>query len=94
MLLVSEAGLTHCMISDVCMTNGDAGCGLCKLWCVDVCVYVFVGDVTVTCSLGNGGCQHRCTDGSDSPVCSCHDKYSLTADRRSCIGEYSKQHYM
>lgn len=38
-----------------------------------------------TCSVGNGGCQHKCTDTADGAVCSCHVKYMLHADGRQCI---------
>ena len=38
-----------------------------------------------TCAIGNGGCQHKCTDTADGAVCSCHVKYMLHADGKHCI---------
>ncbi|KAF4517156.1 hypothetical protein B566_EDAN006455, partial [Ephemera danica] len=37
-----------------------------------------------TCLAGNGGCQHRCLDESNGPVCTCAHKYLLGHDGRSC----------
>jgi len=52
---------------------------------VVVVVVVFV--VVDTCSHGNGGCQHRCTDQSEGPACACHEKYVLRDDLHTCQGK-------
>ncbi|KAK7486426.1 hypothetical protein BaRGS_00022350 [Batillaria attramentaria] len=38
-----------------------------------------------TCSVGNGGCQHKCTDTASGPKCTCAPKYILASDKKSCI---------
>ncbi|XP_031243689.1 signal peptide, CUB and EGF-like domain-containing protein 2 isoform X5 [Mastomys coucha] len=42
-------------------------------------------DCILTCNHGNGGCQHSCEDTTEGPECSCHPRYRLHADGRSCI---------
>ncbi|XP_028809836.1 signal peptide, CUB and EGF-like domain-containing protein 1 isoform X1 [Denticeps clupeoides] len=42
-------------------------------------------DCTLTCNYGNGGCQHICEDTDVGPVCSCHQKYALHSDSKTCI---------
>ncbi|XP_068116300.1 signal peptide, CUB and EGF-like domain-containing protein 2 isoform X4 [Hyperolius riggenbachi] len=42
-------------------------------------------DCILTCIHGNGGCQHTCNDTDSGPVCTCHPKYSLQTDGRTCI---------
>lgn len=40
----------------------------------------------LTCTKGNGGCQHRCVDSgiACSPTCSCNPGFSLQSDGKSC----------
>ncbi|XP_039719469.1 signal peptide, CUB and EGF-like domain-containing protein 2 isoform X2 [Pteropus medius] len=42
-------------------------------------------DCILTCNHGNGGCQHSCEDTADGPECSCHPRYKIHADGRSCL---------
>ncbi|XP_076419563.1 signal peptide, CUB and EGF-like domain-containing protein 2 isoform X3 [Peromyscus maniculatus bairdii] len=42
-------------------------------------------DCILTCNHGNGGCQHSCEDTAEGPECSCHPRYRLQADGRSCL---------
>nr|XP_020021318.1 signal peptide, CUB and EGF-like domain-containing protein 2 [Castor canadensis] len=42
-------------------------------------------DCVLTCNHGNGGCQHSCEDTSEGPECSCHPRYKLHTDGRSCL---------
>ncbi|XP_021086119.1 signal peptide, CUB and EGF-like domain-containing protein 2 isoform X4 [Mesocricetus auratus] len=42
-------------------------------------------DCILTCNHGNGGCQHSCEDTVEGPECSCHPRYRLHADGRSCV---------
>ncbi|XP_041522679.1 signal peptide, CUB and EGF-like domain-containing protein 2 isoform X4 [Microtus oregoni] len=42
-------------------------------------------DCILTCNHGNGGCQHLCEDTAEGPMCSCHPRYRLHADGRSCL---------
>ena len=51
--------------------------------------YISVLLLKVTCSLGNGGCHHKCDDGNSGPLCSCHAKYMLGEDGKTCTGEQS-----
>ncbi|XP_050411230.1 signal peptide, CUB and EGF-like domain-containing protein 1 isoform X2 [Patella vulgata] len=37
-----------------------------------------------TCKHGNGGCQHKCLDTPQGPVCSCADQYKLKDDKKTC----------
>ncbi|KAE8606083.1 hypothetical protein XENTR_v10010595 [Xenopus tropicalis] len=39
----------------------------------------------LTCNHGNGGCQHTCNDTDSGPVCSCHPKYTMHSNGKSCI---------
>ncbi|XP_040183817.1 signal peptide, CUB and EGF-like domain-containing protein 2 isoform X3 [Rana temporaria] len=41
-------------------------------------------DCILTCIHGNGGCQHVCNDTDSGPICSCHPKYTLLAEGKSC----------
>ena len=45
-----------------------------------------------TCSVANGGCHHNCLDGKSGPKCSCHEKYRLKADGKTCLGSYIYLH--
>ncbi|XP_052801890.1 signal peptide, CUB and EGF-like domain-containing protein 1 isoform X2 [Mya arenaria] len=38
-----------------------------------------------TCMVGNGGCQHNCTDAGSGVRCSCANHYLLTSDNHTCI---------
>uniref|UniRef100_A0A3P8VRM0 Signal peptide, CUB and EGF-like domain-containing protein 3 n=1 Tax=Cynoglossus semilaevis TaxID=244447 RepID=A0A3P8VRM0_CYNSE len=42
-------------------------------------------DCILTCNHGNGGCQHTCEDTENGPICRCHLRYTLQADKRSCV---------
>ncbi|XP_071100051.1 signal peptide, CUB and EGF-like domain-containing protein 1 isoform X2 [Haliotis cracherodii] len=42
-------------------------------------------DCVQTCQVGNGGCQHKCQDTPDGPVCACAAKYVLREDQKTCI---------
>ncbi|CAH2325525.1 signal peptide, CUB and EGF-like domain-containing 2 isoform X3 [Pelobates cultripes] len=42
-------------------------------------------DCILTCNHGNGGCQHICNDTDTGPVCSCHPKYTMHPNGKSCI---------
>ncbi|XP_052057345.1 signal peptide, CUB and EGF-like domain-containing protein 2 isoform X2 [Apodemus sylvaticus] len=42
-------------------------------------------DCILTCNHGNGGCQHSCEDTAEGPECSCHPRYRLHTDGRSCL---------
>ncbi|KAH9494974.1 Signal peptide, CUB and EGF-like domain-containing protein 1, partial [Bulinus truncatus] len=37
-----------------------------------------------SCELGNGGCQHKCSNSSEGPVCSCAARYILNLDGKTC----------
>ncbi|XP_052223870.1 signal peptide, CUB and EGF-like domain-containing protein 1 isoform X2 [Dreissena polymorpha] len=37
-----------------------------------------------TCSVGNGGCQHNCTDTPDTVQCTCAQQYILNRDNKTC----------
>ncbi|XP_059150899.1 signal peptide, CUB and EGF-like domain-containing protein 1 isoform X2 [Physella acuta] len=37
-----------------------------------------------SCELGNGGCQHKCNNTKDGPVCSCAPRYILNPDAKTC----------
>lgn len=43
----------------------------------------------VTCNYGNGGCQHICEETDHGPKCSCHMKFVLHSDGKTCVGESS-----
>nr|XP_015808570.2 signal peptide, CUB and EGF-like domain-containing protein 2 isoform X3 [Nothobranchius furzeri] len=42
-------------------------------------------DCILTCNHGNGGCQHTCEDTENGPICRCHVRYTLQADKKSCV---------
>ncbi|XP_061296830.1 signal peptide, CUB and EGF-like domain-containing protein 2 isoform X5 [Bos javanicus] len=42
-------------------------------------------DCILTCNHGNGGCQHSCEDTAEGPECSCHPRYKMHSDGRSCL---------
>ncbi|XP_053305084.1 signal peptide, CUB and EGF-like domain-containing protein 2 [Spea bombifrons] len=42
-------------------------------------------ECVLTCNHGNGGCQHTCNDTDVGPVCSCHPKYTLHANGKTCV---------
>ena len=39
------------------------------------------------CSTSNGGCQHTCVNTAGSYQCQCRSGYTLSSNRRSCVGE-------
>uniref|UniRef100_A0A8D0AIW4 Signal peptide, CUB and EGF-like domain-containing protein 2 n=1 Tax=Sander lucioperca TaxID=283035 RepID=A0A8D0AIW4_SANLU len=43
----------------------------------------------LTCNYGNGGCQHICEETDHGPKCSCHMKFVLHSDGKTCVGESS-----
>ena len=50
-------------------------------------MFVFVA--IATCGVNNGGCDKRCNDTLQGPVCSCPEGYLLADDRKTCLGECS-----
>uniref|UniRef100_A0A8C2HYD0 Signal peptide, CUB and EGF-like domain-containing protein 2 n=1 Tax=Cyprinus carpio TaxID=7962 RepID=A0A8C2HYD0_CYPCA len=44
-------------------------------------------DCKLTCNYGNGGCQHICEEMDNGPRCSCHMKFALHTDGKTCVGE-------
>ncbi|XP_071809582.1 signal peptide, CUB and EGF-like domain-containing protein 2 isoform X4 [Asterias amurensis] len=44
------------------------------------------------CSHGNGECQHICVDSPIGPLCSCHEKYNLHTDGKTCVVAYEDVH--
>uniref|UniRef100_A0A8D2LHA2 Signal peptide, CUB and EGF-like domain-containing protein 2 n=1 Tax=Varanus komodoensis TaxID=61221 RepID=A0A8D2LHA2_VARKO len=44
-------------------------------------------DCILTCSHGNGGCQHSCEDADDGPVCGCHPEYTVHSNGKTCLEE-------
>uniref|UniRef100_A0A8D2LHC3 Signal peptide, CUB and EGF-like domain-containing protein 2 n=1 Tax=Varanus komodoensis TaxID=61221 RepID=A0A8D2LHC3_VARKO len=42
-------------------------------------------DCILTCSHGNGGCQHSCEDADDGPVCGCHPEYTVHSNGKTCL---------
>uniref|UniRef100_A0A667Z585 Signal peptide, CUB and EGF-like domain-containing protein 2 n=1 Tax=Myripristis murdjan TaxID=586833 RepID=A0A667Z585_9TELE len=46
-------------------------------------------DCKLTCNYGNGGCQHICEETDHGPRCSCHMKFVLHSDGKTCVGESS-----
>uniref|UniRef100_A0A3Q3FQI0 Signal peptide, CUB and EGF-like domain-containing protein 3 n=1 Tax=Kryptolebias marmoratus TaxID=37003 RepID=A0A3Q3FQI0_KRYMA len=44
-------------------------------------------DCKLTCNYGNGGCQHICEETDHGPKCSCHVKFVLHSDGKTCVGE-------
>uniref|UniRef100_A0A8C1XKD6 Signal peptide, CUB and EGF-like domain-containing protein 3 n=1 Tax=Cyprinus carpio TaxID=7962 RepID=A0A8C1XKD6_CYPCA len=49
-------------------------------------------DCKLTCNYGNGGCQHICEEMDHGPRCSCHMKFALHSDGKTCVGELSLHH--
>uniref|UniRef100_A0A7N8Y8Q3 Signal peptide, CUB and EGF-like domain-containing protein 3 n=1 Tax=Mastacembelus armatus TaxID=205130 RepID=A0A7N8Y8Q3_9TELE len=41
-------------------------------------------DCKLTCNYGNGGCQHICEETDHGPKCSCHMKFVLHSDGKTC----------
>uniref|UniRef100_A0A8D0DDL6 Signal peptide, CUB and EGF-like domain-containing protein 2 n=1 Tax=Sander lucioperca TaxID=283035 RepID=A0A8D0DDL6_SANLU len=39
----------------------------------------------LTCNYGNGGCQHICEETDHGPKCSCHMKFVLHSDGKTCV---------
>ncbi|KAG1960683.1 signal peptide, CUB and EGF-like domain-containing protein [Pimephales promelas] len=48
-------------------------------------------DCKLTCNYGNGGCQHICEETDHGPRCSCHMKFALHSDGKTCVEERSVQ---
>ncbi|KAM9446034.1 signal peptide, CUB and EGF-like domain-containing protein 3 isoform 1-T1 [Clarias gariepinus] len=48
-------------------------------------------DCKLTCNYGNGGCQHICEETDHGPRCSCHMKFALHSDGKTCVEERSIQ---
>uniref|UniRef100_A0A8C1KTH4 Signal peptide, CUB and EGF-like domain-containing protein 2 n=1 Tax=Cyprinus carpio TaxID=7962 RepID=A0A8C1KTH4_CYPCA len=44
-------------------------------------------DCKLTCNYGNGGCQHICEEMDNGPRCSCHMKFALHTDGKTCVGD-------
>uniref|UniRef100_A0A669EXM8 Signal peptide, CUB and EGF-like domain-containing protein 2 n=1 Tax=Oreochromis niloticus TaxID=8128 RepID=A0A669EXM8_ORENI len=42
-------------------------------------------DCKLTCNYGNGGCQHICEETDQGPKCSCHMKFVLHSDGKTCV---------
>uniref|UniRef100_A0A8C5NGY8 Signal peptide, CUB and EGF-like domain-containing protein 2 n=1 Tax=Gouania willdenowi TaxID=441366 RepID=A0A8C5NGY8_GOUWI len=42
-------------------------------------------DCKLTCNYGNGGCQHICEETDHGPKCSCHMKFVLHSDGKTCV---------
>ncbi|XP_077568985.1 signal peptide, CUB and EGF-like domain-containing protein 2, partial [Stigmatopora nigra] len=42
-------------------------------------------DCKLTCNYGNGGCQHICEETDHGPKCSCHMKFILHTDGKTCV---------
>ncbi|XP_016086844.1 signal peptide, CUB and EGF-like domain-containing protein 3 [Sinocyclocheilus grahami] len=49
-------------------------------------------DCKLTCNYGNGGCQHICEEMDHGPRCSCHMKFALHSDGKTCVEERSTPH--
>uniref|UniRef100_A0A8C2WRP1 Signal peptide, CUB and EGF-like domain-containing protein 2 n=1 Tax=Cyclopterus lumpus TaxID=8103 RepID=A0A8C2WRP1_CYCLU len=45
----------------------------------------------LTCNYGNGGCQHICEETDHGPKCSCHMKFVLHSDGKTCVGTEEPQ---
>lgn len=58
------------------------------LLCVKILMRVIRFSI-VTCNYGNGGCQHICEETDHGPKCSCHMKFVLHSDGKTCVGESS-----
>ncbi|KAI2649441.1 Signal peptide, CUB and EGF-like domain-containing protein 3 [Labeo rohita] len=44
-------------------------------------------DCKLTCNYGNGGCQHICEEMDHGPRCSCHMKFALHSDGKTCVAQ-------
>uniref|UniRef100_A0A3B1IMG7 Signal peptide, CUB and EGF-like domain-containing protein 2 n=1 Tax=Astyanax mexicanus TaxID=7994 RepID=A0A3B1IMG7_ASTMX len=42
-------------------------------------------DCKLTCNYGNGGCQHICEETEHGPRCTCHIKFTLHTDLKTCV---------
>ncbi|XP_064599589.1 signal peptide, CUB and EGF-like domain-containing protein 1 isoform X2 [Liolophura sinensis] len=62
--------------------SGDGSCS-CR---TGYRLHVDKRDCIPTCSFGNGGCQHHCTDSVNGPVCSCAPEYIGLNGNKTCIG--------
>ncbi|XP_038053869.1 signal peptide, CUB and EGF-like domain-containing protein 1 isoform X4 [Patiria miniata] len=75
--------------------NANLGCGH---YCVDIANdhsicqcrpgFMLAGNkknCIPTCMHGNGECQHICSDSPIGPLCSCHEKYNLHTDGKTCV---------
>uniref|UniRef100_A0A3Q1D0C1 Signal peptide, CUB and EGF-like domain-containing protein 2 n=1 Tax=Amphiprion ocellaris TaxID=80972 RepID=A0A3Q1D0C1_AMPOC len=51
-------------------------------------------DCKLTCNYGNGGCQHICEETDHGPKCSCHMKFVLHSDGKTCVGESPPPHLL
>lgn len=51
-----------------------------------------LSSLIVTCNYGNGGCQHICEETDHGPKCSCHMKFVLHSDGKTCVGESFPAH--
>lgn len=56
-------------------------------------VILTLSSLIVTCNYGNGGCQHICEETDHGPKCSCHMKFVLHSDGKTCVGESSPAHW-
>lgn len=59
---------------------------LIPLW-VLICFPLSCVAPSVTCNYGNGGCQHICEETDHGPRCSCHMKFALHSDGKTCVGK-------
>ena len=50
-------------------------------------ILIFPILATSECDVGNGGCDHYCTETIDSYTCSCYEGYQLEADGHNCTGK-------
>ncbi|ROL52103.1 Signal peptide, CUB and EGF-like domain-containing protein 3 [Anabarilius grahami] len=50
-------------------------------------------DCKLTCNYGNGGCQHICEEMDHGPRCSCHMKFALHSDGKTCVGLTQTPYY-
>lgn len=45
------------------------------------------------CEIGNGGCDHECTNSQGSFECTCRTGYLLAADNATCLGKGFQEMY-
>lgn len=43
---------------------------------------------SASCGVNNGGCERKCKDTKEGPICNCPIGFALHQDRRSCLGLY------